>query len=134
RDAARVVDAVVDHPAPLALALLLRAVVLVALRVGADVLTVERAVEGRADRGAVPPGEELAEEVHAPRVSANPPPEASEAARLPLDLVPGGDAELARAPAVEFEHRHRRRIRQDALLGIGHRVLGDIDDPALGID
>src|SRR5690606_40832312 len=36
----------------------------------------------RAIRGAVPPGEELAEEVHAPRVSANPPPEASEAARL----------------------------------------------------
>jgi hypothetical protein len=71
RHAAGIVGAVVDHPAALAalegVALgigLLGAVVLVALGIVAHEFAIARAVEQGAEGGAVPPGEDLAENAH----------------------------------------------------------------------
>src|SRR5690606_17194413 len=101
RNAARVIGAVVDHPAPFApvTRLLFRAIVAVALRVGADVLAIASAEQRGADRGTIPPGEDLHEDSHGPRTSAKHPARAS----LPIDLRASGNAQFLRTTRVQFQ-------------------------------
>src|SRR5690606_4176862 len=97
-----------------------------------------------ADGRTIPPGEDLGEDSHARRVSANDPIRASkrwpspnepgQGSASPVDLGARYDSEFRGPSGVEFERSDGWCRGHDALLRIGDSVGGDVDDATIRTD